>query len=175
VSFTSAKIQLKAALQAITWVIPASAAGILQPTLHTSYQRVDTQQFAGEETALDDSQLPYVRMWIPTLDEHRITSGGDAGSYKEQRFPAHLFIYQAGLAKDWQGLADYFDAVVDATLAYFRNNSAPQGQGQVTPGANDQVRGWGLHQAARVELTKQAGGAALCQATIDVDVIITIV
>ncbi len=174
-SFTAAKTQLKAALQAITWTIPASATGILNPVLRTSYGRVDTQQFVGEEAAIATDVMPYVRMWIPGLDEKRITSGGDAGSYKEQRFPAHLFIYQAGLAKDWQGLADYFDAVVDATLAYFRNNSAPQGQGQVTPGANDQVRGWGLHQNARVELAKQSGGAALCTATLDVDVIMVIV
>lgn len=173
-SYANGKAMLKTALQAVTWVIPASASAIANPTLHTAFGRVDTQQFVGEDAAVDAGSFPYVRIAMPDLDEHRTTSGGDAASYKEQRFAAHLFIYQAGMAKDWQGLADYFDAVVDATLAYFRRNSSPQ-PGQVTPGVNDLVTGWGLRQRARVELTKQSGGAALCTATLAVDVVMVIV
>lgn len=173
-SFGGAKAQLKTALQSVTWVIPPSAQGITQPALATSYGRVDSQQFAGEDAAIPSDQFPYCRISIPDLPEHRISDGGDLGSYKQQMFPAHLFVYMAGLTQDWQGLADYFDAVVDGTLAYFRNNSSPQ-PGLVSPGNNDHVVGWGLRQRARIELPDQMGAGLVFRATIAVDLNMVIV
>jgi hypothetical protein len=174
VSLGGAKAQLKTALQTVTWTIPASAAGITAPTLLTAFGRVDNQQFAGEDAAVPASQFPYCRIAIPEIEEKRKSDGGDAISQKAQIFPAHLFIYMAGMNKDWQGLADYFDAVIDATLAYFRNNSSPQ-PGIISPGNNDHIVGWGLHQRARVELPIQIGAELEFRATIAVDLHMRIV
>ncbi|HEV2036885.1 MAG TPA: hypothetical protein VGU71_22265 [Candidatus Dormibacteraeota bacterium] len=173
-SFGGAKAQLKTALQTVTWIIPASAAAITAPALLTAFGRVDTQQFAGEDAAVPASQFPYCRISIPELDEKRKTDGGDAISQKAQIFPAHMFIYMAGYNKDWQGLADYFDAVIDATLAYFRNNSSPS-PGIVSPGNNDHIVGWGLHQRARIELAEQIDVAVNFRATVAVDLHMRIV
>lgn len=173
-SFGGAKAQLKTALQSVTWTIPTSAAGITTPALLTSFGRVDNQQFAGEDAAVPASQFPYCRIHIPDLDEKRKTDGGDAISQKAQIFPAHLFVYMAGMAKDWQGLGDYFETVIDATLAYFRNNSSPQ-PGIVSPGNNDHIVGWGLHQRARVELPIQIDAALEYRSTIAVDLHMRIV
>ena len=173
-SFGGSKAQLKTALQSVTWVIPTSAASITAPTLLTSFGRVDNQQFAGEDAAVPSSQFPYCRISIPDLDEKRVSDGGDAISQKAQKFPAHLFIYMSGFNKDWQGLADYFDAVIDATLAYFRNNSSPQ-PGIVSPGNNDHIVAWGLHQRVRIELPIQIEAALEFRATVAVDLHMRIV
>lgn len=173
-SFGGAKAQLKTALQTVTWAIPASAAAITAPTLLTAFGRVDSQQFAGEDAAVPANQFPFCRISIPELDEKRKSDGGDAISQKAQIFPAHLFIYMAGLNKDWQGLGDYFDAVIDATLAYFRNNSSPT-PGIVSPGNNDHIVSWGLHQRARVELPIQIAAELDFRATVAVDLHMRIV
>lgn len=170
-SFANAKAQLVTALKAVTWTIPASASGITNPVLNTAFGTVSSAQFAGEEASIPASLLPYCRVVIPDLDEARKTDLGDFASYKEQRFPAHVFVYQAGQVKDWQGLDDFFDAVVDGTLAYFRNHSAPQGQGPVTSGQNDLIRGWGLHMRVRRELPDQYGALLVFRATLAIDVI----
>jgi hypothetical protein len=172
VSLGGAKAQLLSALTGVNWAIPQSAQGINQPKLPTQFARVDSQQFAGEDAAV--MSFPYCRISIPDLDEKRVSDGGDAISQKRQLFPAHLFVYMAGYAKDWQGLADYFDAVIDATLAYFRNNSSPQ-PGIISPGNNDHIVGWGLHQRARVELPIQIGAELEFRATIAVDLHMRIV
>jgi len=174
VSLGGAKAQLKTALTSVTWAIPTSAVGITAPTLLTSFGRVDTQQFAGEDAAVSANQFPYCRISIPELDERRKSDGGDAISQKAQIFPAHLFIYMAGLNKDWQGIADYFDAVIDATLAYFRNNSSPQ-PGIISPGNNDHIVGWGLHQHVRLSLPIQIEAELEFRATVAVDLHMRIV
>lgn len=173
-SVTFGKVQLKAAVGAVTWAIPASASAITQPVLATAFGRVDTQQFAGEEAAVTSAQFPYCRIWIPDLEEVRKTSGGDLASEKWQTFPAHLFIYQSGLTKDWQGLGDYFDAVIDATLAYFRNHSSPQ-PGSPAQVGNDALSAWGLRQRSRIELPEQDGAQLNFRATLAIDVRMTIV
>jgi hypothetical protein len=173
-SLVGAKTQLKSALQSVSWAIPTSAQTITAPALLTTFGRVDTQQFAGEDAAVDSSQFPYCRIWIPDLDERRETDGGDAISQKKQLFPAHLFIYQAGFTKDWQGLGDYFEAVLDATMAYFRRNSSPS-PGAVTAGNNDHVVGWGLHQRARIELPEQFTDQLQFRATLAIDLHMRIV
>lgn len=173
-SLGGAKAQLKTALQSVSWAIPASAQGITNPALLTAFGRVDTQQFVGEDASIPASQFPYCRIAIPDLEEVRKSDGGDAISQKQQLFTAHLFIYMAVLATDWQGGADYFDAVIDATLAYFRNNSSPQ-PGIVSPGNNDHIIGWGLRQRARVELAEQIEAVANFRATVGVNVHMRIV
>jgi len=174
VSLAQGKAQLKAALATVTWAIPSSAQGITQPALATSFGRIDTQQFAGEEAAVTSAVMPYCRIWFPEGDERRKTSGGDLASEKWQLSAAHLFIYQSGFVKDWQGLGDYFDAVLDATLAYFRNHSSPQ-PGSPAQVGNDAVSAWGLHQQWRVELPEQDGAQLNFRATLAVDVRMTIV
>src|SRR5579859_7414679 len=99
-SITQGKAQLKAALASVTWAIPTSALSIAQPTLNTSFGRIDAQQFAGEEAAVTSAQFPYVRIWLPDGEEQRKTSGGDLASEKWQLTPAHLFVYQCGFTKD---------------------------------------------------------------------------
>ena len=173
-SLGGAKAQLAIALGSVIWTIPASAAAINAPALKTSFGRVDTQQFVGEDAAVPQTQFPYCRIHIPDLDERRKSDGGDAISQKQQLFAAHLFIYNSGYAKDWQGLGDYFDAIIDATLAYFRGNSSPQ-PGIVSPGNNDHIVSWGLHQRARVELAEQIDAAAEYRATIALDLHMRIV
>jgi hypothetical protein len=173
-SLGGAKAQLKIVLSTISWSIPTSAQGITAPALRTTFGRVDNQQFAGEDAAIDSSQFPYCRISIPDLDERRKTDGGDAISSKQQLFPAHLFVYQAGFASDWQGLGDYFDAVVDATLAYFRGNSSPN-PGVVDPTHNDHIVSWGLHQRARIEPATENGEALLFTATLAIDLHMRIV
>lgn len=164
-SFGGAKAQLATALAGISWTIPTSASSITAPALKTSFGRVDTQQFVGEDAAVDAGHWPYCRVLLPSLDEQRKSDGGDAISQKEQVIPVHIFIYMAGYAKDWQGLGDYFDAVIDATLAYFRGNSSPQ-PGIVSPGNNDHIIGWGLRQSARVEPPIQIKSEAHYRATV---------
>src|SRR5579859_1482258 len=173
-SVTQGKVQLKAALASVSWSIPTSAQNIAQPVLATSFGRIDTQQFAGEEAAVTSDHFPYVRIWMPDGDEQRKTSGGDLASEKWQLTAAHLWIYQSGFVKDWQGLGDYFDAVVDATLAYFRNHSSPQ-PGSPAQVGNDAVSAWGLRQRWRIELPEQQGAQLDFRATLAVDVRMTIV
>ena len=173
-SITGAKAQLKTAISGITWTLPSSASGIAYLTAKTQFGRVDDQQAGGGDVDVPESQFPYCRIHLPDGNEQRYTDGGDAASLKNQRIPAHLFIYNAGYSRDWQGLGDYFDTVVDATLGYFRRNGSPQ-PGLVSPSNNDHVVGWGLEQAWRAELPDLVNDFLVYRATVLVTIRMTIV
>lgn len=159
------KQQLLVGVRTITWTIPTTATAILG--LPTAFGRVDAQQFGDQIGA---SEFPYCRIHLPELEEHRETAGGDTGSLKQQRLRAHLFIYHAGYGNDWLGLGDYFDTIVDATLAYFRGHASPQ-PGGVALAQNDHLVGQGLTQQARVELPERIDDALHYRATVSVDLI----
>lgn len=170
-SIASAKANFAAVLPLVTWTIPASAIKVENATA-TSFQRVFTQQFA-EEVPMTD--FPFVRIHMPERPESRETSGADAGSLKKRLYPCHLFIYWATWAKNWQGGGDYFDAIIDATTQYFSHNSSPLPAGvyAVAPGGGpaDNIIGWGLKQAARIELPDLVDDALHWRATVGIDVI----
>lgn len=168
-SISGAKAQLKTAVQAVTWTVPTSASGIAYLNSKTKFSRVDTQRAGGGDQDIDQTDFPYCLIHLPDLDEQRKTDGGDLMSRKDQQIPAHLFMYLAGMASDWQALGDYRDAVVDGVMAYFRRNSSPS-PGLVSPGDNDHVIGWGLQQSARCESPDLFGEVMVYRSTVTLTV-----
>jgi hypothetical protein len=164
-SIASAKANFAAVLPLVTWVIPASASAV-ENAVNTKFQKIFTQQFA-EEVPMTD--FPFVRIHMPDRPEARESSGADLGSLKKRLYPCHLFIYWATWAKHWQGGGDYFDAIVDATTLYFSHNASPLPAGVYAGG--DNIIGWGLKQAARIELPDLVDDALHWRATVGIDVI----
>lgn len=165
-SLYSASAWLKTAVQAVTWVIPTEATGIGNAT-HTAFVTVETEQFS---YFVDAPNLPYCRIWIPDVPEFRETTGGDLGSYKRRDYQAILFIYWQSFSKDWDGGSKYFKTIVDATMKYFRHNSAPVGQ-QALALNSDVIVSWGLKMTSRIELPELYTDALHYRATIGIDVI----
>jgi hypothetical protein len=164
-SLANAKNNMATALAAVTWVIPASASTV-ENAKATAFARIDTEQF-GED--LPETQIPYVRIHIPSVPDSRFTMGGDNGSYKLKNYTAFLFIYWASWAKNWNGGGQYFDAIVDATQSYFDRHASAPGQTGISPG-NGAILAWGLKSDSRVELPERFGEGLYWRATVAVDI-----
>jgi hypothetical protein len=165
-SLANVKNSLATALASVTWVIPASASTVENAT-RTSFARIDTEQF-GED--LPETQIPYVRIHIPSVPDSRLTMGGDNGSYKLKNYTAYCFVYWASWAKNWKGGGAYFDAIVDGLQSYMDLHASAPGQTGISPG-NGAILAWGLRSDARVELPERYGEGLYWRATVAIDVV----
>ena len=165
------KQYLVAAARAATWPIPPSAAKVAY-LQKTSFARVEGDE---PEESIPASDFPFCFVSIPDMEEQRKTADPNGtGSIKIQTAPAHLFVYVQGFVADWKAINEYFDCLVDGTMAYFRTNVSPS-TAQVTLSPNDHLLAAGLTVRSRIGKTTRTEQGLHKRATIEVHLLGSIV
>lgn len=148
-SFAGARAQMVAELGNVSWVVPSTAAGIPVIGTKTAFDPTSIVTYI-PQSEFKAAAAPLARVHIPNLKESRKTSGSDLVSQKLQTIRAEVYVYLVDEKRHGQGLTDYFDAVIDGILAYFRQHSG--GGGTPTLVNNDILVAYALDQDARIDL-----------------------